>query len=73
MTITVATPHGYKPGDVIVFSGMTPRLPEWVMRWPWQDGDRAIVEWLYNLFGWKLHTGFKATVLTVTSTSMTYR
>lgn len=47
-------------------------LPKWVRsRW-FQDGDRAIVLWLYSFFGWKLPTvSHRATITSVDTTTNT--
>ena len=50
-TITVSSPVAFTPGCQIVVFSLTPHLPRWVMRWPWQDGDRLIVAWFYRITG----------------------
>jgi hypothetical protein len=56
MTTGWSPSTAYKVGDRIVVSHSGSHLPGWVMKRPWQDGDRAIVLWFYKLVGWKLPT-----------------
>lgn len=55
-TATFSNATQFMPGDVIIIAGTTPHLPKWVRRWPFQDGDQAIVRWFYKVVGWPLPT-----------------
>ena len=73
-TITVSVPHAFAVGQQITISGSTPHLPRWVLRWPWQDGDRAIVAWFYRITGRPLPSDNGTfTVTAVTNTSFEVR
>ena len=50
-------------GQLITISGLD-SLPRFWHRWPWQDGDRRIIRWLYRMFGWTLNGIFEVTAVT---------
>jgi hypothetical protein len=56
-TLTMANAPWFSEGMQIIVSGTSGRdMPRWVMRKPFQDGDRALVQWLcWVLFAWRFN------------------
>lgn len=51
---TTATPHLFEVGQKLFYTTIAPGPPLWSYGWPWQDGDRAIFQRVYEILGWWL-------------------